>query len=182
MISAEDVSMEEGYYSKTERITKQPDGSYFWRCRIDYDYFKKGLMMGVWACVFITIFILGFGVILSVKEGDWEVFLPVLLAAVIFALICIIVFGGVMHIAKDPWEIYTMTDNFIKSGSGKSSVYFDFKNAREVFIGDKYIELKGKLKRFRFYFPPEDKALARGLVVRRIPLDAVVHYKEEEYN
>ncbi len=169
----------EGFNTLPERITKQPDGSYEWHCRIDVEYFKKGIKLGALTCVFITLFILVFGAVLSFRMREWRSFVPVLISAGIFSIICIVVFGGVLHIAKNPWEVYRMTDTYVKSGSGKSSVYFDFKNAKEVLIGENYIELKGRIKRFRFYFPIEDKALARGLVVRRIPLDTPVHYREE---
>lgn len=165
--------------SLEQRVIKEADGTYTWHCRIDYDYFKKSMKLGIVTCILISISILIMGLVFSYMARDWSSVLPVVLADVIFIIIFVSIFGFVLHVSKDPWEVYKMSDEYVKSGSGKSSVYFYFNKAQTVLMGDRFIELKGKYKRFRMYFPAEDKSFIRGFVTRHIPLEALVTYDEE---
>ena len=59
--------------------------------------------------------------------------------------------------APDPHEQYLMTDEYVKSGYGKSSIFSEFKKTRELLITPKYIELTGPRSSNRIYVPEEDR-------------------------
>ena len=57
------------------KITRNSFGFYTWRCSIDVDYYRKGMGMGVKACLGIAAFVLVFGGILAIQYDDWTSFL-----------------------------------------------------------------------------------------------------------
>ena len=69
-----------------------------------------------------------------------------------------------------------MTEDFVKSGYGRSSVYFDFKKVRVMVLSAKYIELHGKTKRMRIYVPEEDYNFVRSYIQSRVPMESEVRY------
>jgi hypothetical protein len=67
-----------------------------------------------------------------------------------------------------------MTETFVHSGYGKSSVYFDFKKVKTIVLGGKYIELRGKTKRMRIYVPEEDYDFVRSFIQVRVPMECEI--------
>ena len=53
------------------KITKNSYGMYTWSCSMDVDYYRKGMWMGIKACLGIAAFILVFGAIMAVQFHDW---------------------------------------------------------------------------------------------------------------
>ena len=92
---------------------------------MDVDYYREGMGAGIMACLGIAVFILVFGGIMTIKFNDWTNFLIVAGSDAVFLLITFVVFKLALS-AKDPQESYEMSDVYIKSGYGKSSVYFDY--------------------------------------------------------
>ena len=129
----------------TDRVTLQSDGCYCWRQDTERKYELSRLKTGFTACAIIAVFILAFGVFLSIFNGTFNgtpinytlndipasIYVFVLCAAV-FMLISILVFGLSTLLVDSPGEIYTMSDTFIQTGEGQSSEYFYFKKAKKV--------------------------------------------------
>ena len=137
------------------KITRNSNGFYTWRCSMDVDYYREGMGAGIMACLGIAVFILVFGGIMTIKFNDWTNFLIVAGSDAVFLLITFVVFKFAF-LPKDPKESYEMSDIFVKSGYGKSSVYFDFDKAKVAIFTPKYIELQGRIKKIRVYVPEED--------------------------
>ena len=151
-----------------KKIEQRQNGSYTWMCSIDVEYYRHGMRMGLNACLGIAVFLLVFGAILSIPSRDWESFLIVAGCTAVFLLITAFFFGLAFS-AKDPRESYEMWDDLVKSGSGKSAVWFDYKKAKKAIFCRKYIELRGKTKRMRIYAPEEDFDFVRSYIMNRLP-------------
>ena len=139
------------------------------------DYYRKGMGMGVKACLGIAAFVLVFGGILAIQYDDWTSFLIVAGSDAVFLLITFVVFKFAF-LPKDPKESYEMSDIFVKSGYGKSSVYFDFDKAKVAIFTPKYIELQGRIKKIRVYVPEEDYSFVKGYIMSRLTGDCEIRY------
>jgi len=160
-----------------DRVIRKEDGFYHWSCGIDPVYYRKTLMPGVWACAGIAVFLFLFGVIMTIQMDDWETFWIIALCVAVFFVIAGVVFGLAFFLAKDPRESYLMTDEYVKSGYGKSSVYFSFRHIKVLTLTDSYIELAGKVKQMRIYVPTEDMELVRSHIMNALPGDADIRYR-----
>ena len=143
---------------------------------MDVDYYRKGMWMGVRACLGIAAFILVFGGILSIQYNDWTSFLIVAGSDAVFLLITFVVFKLALS-AKDPQERYEMSDVYIKSGYGKSSVYFDYDKARVAIFTPRYIELQSGIKKIRVFVPEEDYSFVKGYIMSRLTGECEIRYK-----
>ena len=158
------------------KITRNSFGFYTWSCSIDVDYYRKGMGMGVKACLGIAAFVLVFGGILAIQYDDWTSFLIVAGSDAVFLLITFVVFKFAF-LTKDPKESYEMSDIFVKSGYGKSSVYFDFDKAKVAIFTPKYIELQGRIKKIRVYVPEEDYSFVKVYIMSRLTGDCENRYE-----
>ena len=149
------------------KITKNSNGFYTWRCSVDADYYRKGMRIGIRACLGFAVFLLGFGVIVAIHYNDWTNFLIVAGSDAIFLMITFVFFKLALS-AEDPQESYEMSDVFVKSGYGKSSVYFEFDKAEVAIFTPKYIELKSGIKKMRVYVPEEDYSFVKGYIMSRL--------------
>ena len=163
--------------NEKDRVTLQPNGSYCWTCDIDAAYYKSSLMPGAWACVGIAVFILLFGAWLSFRFDDWESFWIYLVCDAVFLLIAGVVFGIAFAFATNPRESYVLTEQYVKNGYGRSSVYFNYKHAKTAIVTNQYIELSGKIKHIRVYVPKEDMEMVRGYILSRLPGETVIRYR-----
>ena len=157
------------------KITRNSNGFYTWRCSMDVDYYREGMGAGIMACLGIAVFILVFGGIMTIKFNDWTNFLIVAGSDAVFLLITFVVFKFAF-LPKDPKESYEMSDIFVKSGYGKSSVYFDFDKAKVAIFTPKYIELQGRIKKIRVYVPEEDYSFVKGYIMSRLTGDCEIRY------
>lgn len=173
----------------TDRVTLQSDGCYCWRQDTERKYELSRLKTGFTACTIIAVFILAFGVFLSIFNGTFNgtpinytlndipasIYVFVLCAAV-FMLISILVFGLSTLLVDSPGEIYTMCDTFIQTGEGQSSEYFYFKKAKKVTLTPRYIKLKGRFGTMRVYVSPKDMSFVRNYILSRVSGDADIVY------
>lgn len=163
-----------------DRVTEQSDGRWLWYCSIDPAYYGSQLMLGVWACAGIAVFLLLYGAFLSVHFQDWSGFLVILGGVAVFLVITAVVFGLFFQGARkdaDPKELYEMTDTYVKTGSGRSSSYFYFRRIRKFTVRPKYLELRGKRISMRVYVPGEDMSFVRNYIMSRLPSDAEIRYE-----
>ena len=159
------------------KITQQPDGSYCWTCSIDAEYYRSTIKPAKISFLIIAAFIMVFGACLYFRYQDPEILAIIAASDAVFLLIAFFVCWIFERISTDPQESYVMTDTFIKTGSGKTSSYFDFKRARSLTISSKYLELKGQVVSKRVYVPEEDMAFVRNYIITHIPMDAEKRYE-----
>ena len=143
---------------------------------MDVGYYRQGMGAGIYACLGIAAFILVFGGIMAIKFDDWTNFLIVAGSDAVFLLITFVVFRLALS-AKDPQESYEMSDIFVKSGYGKSSVYFHFDKAKVAIFTPKYIELQGRIKKIRVYVPEEDYSFVKGYIMNRLTGECEIRYE-----
>ena len=150
-----------------KKIEKQPDGAYIWVCSIPPEYYRKSIVPGLKACIGIAVFLLIFGAILAFPGRDWKSFLIVAGCTAVFLLITFLVFGLAFS-AKDPRERYEMREEYIKTGSGKSSVYIDYRKAKRAVFTPNYIELRANITKMRVYTPEGDFDFVRSFILQRL--------------
>lgn len=159
-----------------DKLTKDPDGSFHWNCPIDTDYHKKSGKEGLWGvlilCAVVLFIFLGVSHGTDAKDDIW---IPLLVIGVILLITLPLLF--LWNSASDPHEQYVITDEYVKSGYGKSSIYSEFKKTNEVVVTAKYIEMIGKYRNNRIYVPAEDMDFVREFILNRIPADALVRHK-----
>lgn len=159
------------------RIQKRGENRYEWVCPIDRGYFFRGLRLSIIALGSIGGFVLLYGGLLSLMFQDLEGFLIVLGCLGVFALIsvgaCWLCYGRV----PNPTERYTLTNDYVQTGTGKSSVYFTLSRARVVTVTRRYIGLKGRTAYVRVYATEEDMPFVRGFITSRVPGEAEVRYE-----
>ena len=159
-----------------EKIKKEPNGSYSWFCSIDPDYYRKSIRPGFIACIFIAVFLLLFGAVLAWQYHNWENFLIVAGCTGVFMLIALFFFGLAFS-ASDPQETYVMSEIYIKSGYGKSSVYLHYTKLKTVIFSRNYIELRGKTSKMRVYIPAEDFYFVKDYIQRHLPGECDIRYE-----
>lgn len=162
-----------------EKLKKGPDGSYSWFCSIDPDYYRSSIRPGLIACVIIAVFILLFGAVLSWKFNDWTSFLIVAGCAGVFMLISCFFFGLAFS-ASDPQETYEISEVYVKTGYGRSSVYLHFDKVRAVLFTRKYIELWGRNRKMRVYVPTEDSDFVKDFIHSHLPLGCDIRYESND--
>ena len=157
------------------KITKNQNGFYNWTCSIDGEYYRRNMWLGIKACLGIAVFVLVFGGFLSFQNNDWKSLLIVAGCDAVFLLITFAVFKLALS-DQNPTESYEMTDIYIKSGYGKSSVYFDYDKARGAVITPKFIELHRGIKKMRVYIPAEDYEFVKGYIMSRLTGECEISY------
>ena len=158
-------------------ISSQPNGTYTWSCSIDPEYHRDSIRPGFIACIIIAVFLLLFGAFLSFQYHDWNTFLIVAGCTAVFMLISIFFFRLAFS-AKDPHESYELTDIYVKTGYGRSSVYFDFDKIRQIRFKQKYIELKDNRRTMRVYTASEeDMAIVKRHIMNRLKGDTDIRYE-----
>ena len=158
------------------KLAKTEDGSYTWTSSIDVDYYRKSVGVGFKYCIGMAVFLLVFGGAASYHYKSWTSFWAVTGSVGVFLLITCLVFGLTL-LAVDPQDTYVLTETYVKTGSGKSSAYFTFKNAKTAICTRKYVELQGKLAKMRVYAPEEDFDFVRSFIMNRIPGDCEIRYE-----
>lgn len=156
-------------------ITKEADGSCKWDCPIEKDYHRRsgwGAILGISAvCIFVFLIFLFTS---SGTDAQKDLWIPLLVIGVILLIALPLIF--LWNSAEDPHEQYVMSEDYVKSGYGKSAIFSEFKKTGEVTITPKYIELTGKFRNNRIYVPSEDMDFVRDFILDRIPDDAAVRH------
>ena len=150
------------------KIVQAADGSYSWDCSIDRGYHRKtgreGLLGILFLCAFVFILFLLVSHGTNLKEDLW---IPLTVIGVILLISLPLLF--LWNSAGDPHERYIMTEDYVRSGYGKSAVYSEFKKTKEAVITGKYIEMIGNYRNNRIYVPPEDMDFVREFILERLP-------------
>ena len=107
-------------------------------------------------------------------DAQNDLWIPLLVIGVILVIALPLIF--LWNSASDPHEQYVMTDEYVKSGYGKSSVYSEFKKTRKLLITPKYLELSGPHFVNRVYIPAEDLDRIRDFILERIPAETEIRY------
>ena len=124
-------------------------------------------------------FVLLFGAALSWKFNDWTSFLIVAGCAGVFMLISCFFFGLAFS-ASDPQETYEISEVYVKTGYGRSSVYLHFDKVRAVLFTRKYIELWGRNRKMRVYVPTEDSDFVKDFIHSHLPLGCDIRYESND--
>ena len=143
---------------------------------MDVEYYKKGMWMGIKACLGIAAFILVFGAIMAVQFHDWTNLLIVAGCDAVFLLITFAVFKLALS-AEDPQESYEMSDIYVKVGYGRSSVYFDYDKAKVAIFTPKYIELQNGIKKTRVFVPEEDYDFVKRYIMNHLTGECEIRYE-----
>ena len=157
------------------KITRDPDGSSHWDCSIDADFHRRSGRQGIWGILGLCAFVLI--IFFFVSRGtdfrnDW--WIPLLVIGVILVIGLPLLF--LWNSAPDPHEQYLMTEDYVKSGYGKSSIFSEFKKTRELLITPKYIELTGPRSTNRIYVPEEDMDFVCNFITERMPEGVIIRY------
>ena len=155
----------------TERVTLQPDGFYSWYGMMDNAYYRDQQNNAVKLLFWILLFLMG---IIAVFVPSWEF---LLLLAGIFGFVILLTLAIIqltVHGEGVTRELYTMSDTWIRVGSGKTSSYFTFSKARRVTFLPQYVELRGRVKSLRVYAPEEDMPFVRDYIRSRLLPDTDV--------
>ena len=160
----------------SERIQFREDGYYHWTCRVDPEYERRGTRYVMTVCSIIGVFLLGFGLFLSISYNDWKAFAIVVGSVAVYVLIYLGVCLLFDRLNKDPSESYIMNEQFVQTGSGRARDYFMFKKTRVALVTPSYIELRGKVWAKRVYVPYEDRGFVKGFILARMPAEAEIRY------
>ena len=158
------------------RIAENESFSLNGKAAMDVGYYRKGMWMGIKACLGIAAFILVFGAIMAIQFHDWTNLLIVAGCDAVFLLITFVVFKLALS-AEDPHESYEMSDIYVKSGYGRSSVYFDFDKAKAAVFTPKYIELQNGIKKLRVFVPEEDYDFVKRYIMNRLTGECEIRYE-----
>lgn len=156
-------------------IIRETNGSYHWDCSIETDYHRRSVKTGLWwilgicAAVFIFFLIAAHG---TNAQDEWWIPLLVIGVVLVIALPLFLLWNS----AEDPHEQYMMTEEYVKSGYGKSAVFSKFSETKLLVITSKYIELSGPHTVNRIYVPEEDMSFVRNFIVERMPENAEIRY------
>ena len=156
-----------------DRVQLQEDGVYRWNCRIDKKYEQRIYRITMIACGIIAVFVLAFGIALSMMSGSIGDFGIVAGCVAVFLLITVAVCWFMDKVSSDPHEIYEMTEEYVQTGSGRSKEYFTLKKTKKLLVTEKYIELKGDVRSMRLYVPQDDLEFVRGYIMNRVPPEAI---------
>ena len=151
-----------------EKVKRLPDGAYTWSCPVEAEYFRDTVRPGLYASIAAAAGLLIFGALLALPKNDMSVFLAVAGVAAVFLLLTGIFFG-LFFSAKNPHEEYLLTDTYVRTGRGRTSVFFQFSKARRAIFTAKYIELQGKRAKMRVYVPDEDYPLVKDFMTKHLP-------------
>ena len=160
------------------RVTFDAGGVYRWKCETEKEYERRSYRYTMIACEIIAAFILCIGVVFSFIFQDVQELLIVVGCDAVFMLIAILVCKGLDALPGTMWETYMLTDEYVKTGSGRASSYTSFKKLKRVRITEKYIALKERLAEQRVYVPKEDMPFIRDYILSRVGGDAEILYEQ----
>ncbi|MDO5132581.1 MAG: hypothetical protein Q4D81_06330 [Eubacteriales bacterium] len=158
-----------------DRVTKYPNGSYQWSCRIDTDYHRRSAVRGILGCAFLVAFILILYALMPSKPGiSKELWVPMIPIGVILLIAAPLLY--LQYSAADPHEQYVMEEDYIQSGYGKGAVLSNYKKTKEMIVAPDYLELIGEFRTNRIYVPAEDMDFVREYIAERLPETALISY------
>ena len=161
---------------ESQRVTKQPDGSYRWICRIDTAFHKDQTKAGYWAVAAIIAFVILAGFFMAARNRAWNtLWIPLLVSGVVL-LIALPLLHMSMN-AEAPMEEYWMNDDYLKAGYGRNAVFTHFRIVQSLNVFPDHLELVEKGKTRRIYVPPEDIGLVTSYIIDHLLDSASVRRK-----
>ena len=158
------------------KISQQPDGSYRWSAGLDMDVERKNYRMGGLICMMGAFVLFVAGAIISVFSRSRQ---PVLYMTV-FSIIVLLITIGVVRGQESMGQrrrTYRLMDELIASGSGRQTAVFEFRKAKVMLVGKRFMELQGRFGAFRAYVPEEDFDFVRGYIQSRLPMECEIRYE-----
>ena len=162
-------------YDYPDRVTHQDDGAWYWECVIDKEYERKSYKDTVFFCGILAGGMLIFSTILSLIYHQSP--LLMILVSVGFFLIAAFICWGLDRLPGEMKQNYRLTEEYIRSGTGKGGAIFEFSRTKEAIFNAKYIELRGRFGGPRIYVPEEDMPFVKDFILCRLPGDAVIRYE-----
>lgn len=159
------------------RVTLRENGTYIWSAELDMESEKKNYRMGGRICLITALVMLLIGALVSIITHIGQVFLY--FAG--FALITVLITFGVVNGQESMGQLrctYRLMDELIATGKGRRTALFEFKKAKVMIIGKRYVELQGRFEAFRAYIPEEDFNFVRGYIQGRVPMECEIRYEE----
>ena len=153
-----------------DRVTKDASGIYCWSCSIDRDFHQKAAEQGKTACIIaFSVLALVAGMFAVMTRSSEMLWLSLLIIGGVLGLSLLLF--RLYASAEDPHEQYQMTEEYVRSGYGRSAVYSDFDKTTSATFSPRYIELTRKGKAHRIYVPAEDMAFVRDYILSRLPAE-----------
>ena len=157
----------------SRRISKHPDGSCHWFCRIDTAFHKDQTKAGYWAVAAIIAFVILAGFFMAARNRAWNtLWIPLLVSGVVL-LIALPLLHMSMN-AEAPMEEYWMNGDYVKAGYGRSAVFTHFRKVQSLNACPDHLDLVEKGKTRRIYVPPEDIDLVTSYIIDHLPDSASV--------
>ena len=158
------------------RVTLRENGTYIWSAELDMESEKRNYRTGGKICIITAIVIFHVGTLASIITHNWKAFLY--FAG--FALTTVLITFGVVHGQESMGQrrcTYRLMYELIATGSGRRTALFEFKKAKVMIIGKRYIELQGRFGAFRAYVPEADFDFVRGYIQSRVPMECEIRYE-----
>ena len=158
------------------RVTLQPNGTYIWSAELDMDIERKNYRTGglIWVVIAAAIFLIG--IIFLLRSHRWQPFLYITGFVIVILLITFGVVKGQENMGQMR-RTYRLMDELIATGSGRRTAVFDFRKAKVMILGKRYIELQGTIGAFRAYVPEADFDFVRNYIQERIPMECEIKYE-----
>lgn len=150
-------------FNYKNKVTRLDNGSYCWRCRIDDAAagFAYKLTFGV--CGGICVIFVLMGLIM----GDmWVLKITLLSGLAVMAIASGVVLAFKMLGNWD--EFYWMNDEYIRIGTGRSTVIMEYDRLHRVVLADKKIRLEKKIGKGTVFIPEGDYDLVKNYILARI--------------
>ena len=176
------MELKNGLSQKPEpgQVRLLDDGSYFWGIEVEKSYERRAYKTTLICCLVIAVLVLAVGFVFCFMARDFEFFWIVAVCDLVFLAITVAVCWIYDTFSLLSLGVYTMTDDFIKTGSGKSEETIWFKDVRKAMFTHKYIEIKARFHRIRVYVRKEDMDFVRNYVMQRLPGNADIVFDWNE--
>ena len=161
-----------------KRVTLRENGTYIWSAELDMEVERTNYRTGGLICMTAAAVFFIAGCIISFIYHSTQ---PVLYMTV-FSIVVVLITIGVVHGQEGMGQqrrTYRLMDELIAAGSGRQTAVFEFKNAKVMLVGKRYIELQGRLGAFRAYVPEEDFDFVRNYIQYRVPMECEIRHEAE---
>lgn len=165
------------YTQYPERVTLIRAGVYGWRHAVPKEYERKSYTVTKVAGVIFALVMLILGCWLSLQNRDWKSLGITIGCVAGFLALIWLVCSFLDRLPGELTENYELTETYVKPGSWKAGYRFDFKDAEEVIVTGRYIELRAGTRNPRIYVPEEDMNFVRDYILGRVPGKALVRYQ-----
>lgn len=159
----------------TNRVTRDLDGIYRWKCPVQMESDPQGYRLALIICVVVTLLSILLCAFISM---DFMIsILPVILGTVAAA---ILFFYLVQKATTASAQKYEMTDHDItKIVDSKNTVSFEFRQIRTIVVHTLYLELHDENRSSRIYVQKKDLFFLKDYLIGSTMGNAEVRYEED---